>query len=120
MTRMTQEQIGQLPIEQLEDMAIGGSIQRWGSDAQHVMTMEECAELIKECSKVWRGRAVLGNPKQLEEMADVSIMVDTLLRMVPEKQAEFYKIYRLKLERLLQRVQDPGVQAIGGGPKFYP
>lgn len=35
---------------------IQDAIDRWGVQMQTVVCMEECAELIKECSKMLRGK----------------------------------------------------------------
>ena len=32
------------------------AIEKWGKEAQTIVAMEECAELIKECSKMLRGQ----------------------------------------------------------------
>ena len=52
------------------------AIEKWGKEAQTIVAMEECAELIKEGSKMLRGQ---GNIDHLiEEIADVMICIEQL------------------------------------------
>lgn len=65
---------------------------------QLVITMEECGELIRACSKVLR-HGTVDDPKYLqnltEEMADVIAMIGILKRS--------YKVDPSKLEDLVQK-----------------
>lgn len=53
----------------MNNKIIERAIEHYGKECQTVVCMEECSELIKECSKMLRG---IGNVHHLaEEMADV-------------------------------------------------
>lgn len=53
------------------------AIMNFGEKNQMIVAMEECSELIKEISKILRGK---GDIEHLaEEMADVDIMIDQLV-----------------------------------------
>ena len=43
-----------------------------------IITMEECGELIQECSKAIRCKDYYGNEKLVEEVGDVMCMIDLL------------------------------------------
>lgn len=76
------------------------AIEKWGASKQLNMIIEECAELQKAVSKyiryehngVWRLKTV-------EELADVSIMLEQAIQMLTTKE-EFLRIRKEKLERL--------------------
>ncbi len=71
------------------------AIDKWGIELQHLMTIEECAELTKEIIKEFRGKG-RGNALW-EEIADVSIMIDQLTIHHPEvKKIKIKKMLRLK------------------------
>lgn len=82
------------------------AVQKWGTELQFNMVIEECAELIKAVSKVKRGKAKdLFN--LIEEITDVEIMlgqakyiVDTVMHNAPWE--------RVKKEKLdhIQRMLD--------------
>lgn len=76
-------------------------IEKWGIDAQLWMIVEECSELLNAIAKYKRAREV---PSAiLEELADVSIMVEQIACYFCEE--EFNRIKEAKLQRLLRRVQ---------------
>jgi len=52
------------------------AIREWGEEAQMLMAIEECSELIQALTKVWRGKHSKSNIE--EEIADVEIMIDQL------------------------------------------
>ena len=61
------------------------AIDRWGVEIQLIVLMEECAELIKECSKVLREKRLTHGGVSfftlqtfIEEAVDVQIMVDQM------------------------------------------
>lgn len=56
------------------------SVERFGKDAQSVVCMEECAELIQAVSKRLRGKPD-PNDNLTEEMADVTICLGLLQDM---------------------------------------
>ncbi|MDD3906499.1 MAG: antitoxin [Candidatus Omnitrophica bacterium] len=82
------------------------AIEKWGANKQLNMVIEECAELIKAISKyqryehngVWRLKA-------MEELADVSIMVEQGIMMLGTP-AEFDRIRQEKIERLKTLIAD--------------
>lgn len=77
------------------------AIEKWGFESQSWMVVEECSELLNAISKYRRGRVL---PSAiLEELADVSIMVEQMALYFDE--AEFERIKEAKLQRLLSRVQ---------------
>lgn len=53
-------------------------IKTYGGNAQHVVAMEECAELIKAISKYLRRGDVDDIDNLIEEIADVEIMLEQL------------------------------------------
>ena len=53
-------------------------IKTYGGDAQHVVAMEECAELIKAISKYLRTGDIDDIDNLIEEIADVEIMLEQL------------------------------------------
>jgi len=56
---------------------------KWGSEAQFVVFMEECAELIKAVSKYMRFGKKSAQPARdlVEEIADVEIMIEQVITM---------------------------------------
>ena len=80
------------------------AIEKWGKEAQTVVAMEECAELIKECSKMLRGQ---GNIDHLiEEIADVLICLDELEVMYNIDNRDVLTEIVYKLERLEKRLEE--------------
>ena len=81
------------------------AIDKWGWQIQTVVCMEECSELIKECSKMLRGK---GNRDHLaEEIADVYICLEMLQLMnglpyFEDIEPEFDR----KIERLKKRIEE--------------
>lgn len=78
------------------------TIKKWGIVAQLWMVVEECAELTNAISKFERGR--VNELSVIEELADVSIMVDQMSFYFGK--TEFESIREVKLQRLLDRLQD--------------
>lgn len=69
-----------------------------------VIVMEECSELIKEVSKSVRN---VDNKKELtEEMVDVIISIQMLMRMCVVSQDELDREYNKKMKRNLLRIED--------------
>lgn len=77
------------------------TISKWGVDAQFWMITEECSELLNAIAKYKRGREK--SSAILEELADVSIMIEQMADYFGED--EFIRIKEAKLQRLLRRVQ---------------
>ncbi len=77
-----------------------GAIKKWGYRLQVIVAIEELSELQKELTKWLRGKC---NPAGLlEEMADVSIMLNQLELIFGDPTEEEIA----KLERLERLVQD--------------
>lgn len=77
------------------------AIEKWGWQIQTVVCMEECSELIKECSKMLRGK---GNKNHLiEEMADVYICLEMLEKMYRISAIDIDAVIVDKIERLKKR-----------------
>lgn len=75
----------------------------YGEPLQHVVAMEECSELIKEISKGLRGE---GNEiNMVEEIADVTIMIDQLKLMHHISDKEVEDEINFKLLRINDRLQ---------------
>lgn len=80
------------------------AIEKWGKEAQTIVAMEECAELIKECSKMLRGQ---GNIDHLiEEIADVLICIEQLEIIYDIDNGDVLTEEVFKLERLEKRLEN--------------
>lgn len=80
------------------------AIEKWGNKLQTVVCMEECSELIKECSKILRGK---GNKNHLiEEMADVKICLVMLEKMYEISSIDVNTVMVDKIERLKKRIDE--------------
>lgn len=77
-------------------------LQVWGISCQSNMMMEECAELIQAISHWKRGRNIAKNV--LEEMADVSILLEQMILAFGVE--EFNKVKEEKFERLKNRFEE--------------
>ncbi len=78
------------------------AITKYGSEAQSVVAMEECAELIKEISKAYRGK--LNKDGMSEEIADVLICIEQLKMMYNIADEDVKRYKREKMQRLLERL----------------
>jgi len=76
-------------------------VEEWGREAQIMMAIEECSELIKELTKLYRGDTVSQNVA--EEVADAEIMMEQCRVMFGETNVESYKTQ--KVERLRARLE---------------
>lgn len=80
------------------------AIEKWGNELQTVVCMEECSELIKECSKMLRGK---GNKSCLiEEIADVKICLVMLEKMYEISAIDVNAVMLEKIERLKKRIEE--------------
>lgn len=80
----------------IEDL-LQQAIDVWGEDAQVLMAVEECSELITILAQYWRGRKT--KEEVAEEIADVSIMMRQLRLIFGYQTVNEYeagKIVRLK------------------------
>jgi NTP pyrophosphatase (non-canonical NTP hydrolase) len=78
------------------------ALKRYGIDAQKLMVVEECGELLNALAKTYRGRASI--EELITELADVHIMVEQMALYYGW--AEFQEEKERKLERLQQRLYD--------------
>jgi len=86
-----------------EEQIYKDALKAWGIDAQCMMAIEECGELITALSHKYRGREA----NLIEEIADVKIMIEQLSIIFGAKEVEEAKIK--KLSRLNQRLLNAGV-----------
>lgn len=88
----------------MTENVIEKAIEKWGKEAQTIVAMEECAELIKECSKMLRGQ---GNIDHLiEEIADLMICIEELEVMYNIDNGDVLTEIVYKLERLEKRLDN--------------
>lgn len=73
----------------------------YGKDNQLIVAIEECDELGKEVCKYLRGEGILDG--MIEELADVTIMVEQLVLMF-DCDAEVKEAIEEKLQRLVRRM----------------
>lgn len=85
-------------------MAIQKIISCNGTEKQHVIVMEELAELIQQVSKHLRGKG--NNLALLEEMADVVICMEMLSHMDYISKSQIEDAVAVKLQRKLHRIQE--------------
>lgn len=96
---MTKEQENKL--EQIFDF--------YGRENQFCILQEECAELIQAISKYRRNNDDFSYRNFIEELADVSIMIQQFLvktRKSKRFQDEFQGFINEKIERQLQRMKN--------------
>ena len=90
--------------EQKQKETLQKAILTFGKPAQLNQVMEECAELIKECSKAIRGKN--NRPYIIEEVADVYIMLSQLRMMFEIGDAELKELLDYKIRRLGERLDE--------------
>lgn len=80
------------------------AIDLWGTEAQIMMVIEECGELVQALAQKYRGR--VGVYDVAEEVADVQIMTEQMARIIEREFGEDLvgPIKEGKLERLAERV----------------
>jgi NTP pyrophosphatase (non-canonical NTP hydrolase) len=90
-------------MKQLEKEIYQKALDKWGSELQIKVAIEECAELIKELAKY--GRKVNGSDteKIAEEIADVEIMLEQMkfLFMIAGRVELLKEVKLERVERLL-------------------
>jgi len=80
------------------------AIEKWGKQAQFIMVQEECMELILAVSRYIRDR--VASSAVLEEVADVSLMIEQLqvILDIPDKVLDSVRKRKLnRLSRLLSK-----------------
>jgi NTP pyrophosphatase (non-canonical NTP hydrolase) len=78
------------------------ALDKWGRDAQLNMVVEECAELIVKLGHYRRERAT--KESVLDELADVSIMVNQACHILGITDNELESAIKFKLNRLAERL----------------
>ena len=82
--------------------------QYYGEGSQLFILQEECAELIQAVSKIRRG-APNAYDHFIEEIADVSIMIEQLTSyMDDDDKTTLYKKVNEKINRQLERISEVG------------
>jgi hypothetical protein len=79
-------------------------IKVWGSNAQLDMVQEEAAELISSVNRWRRGRDT--SVDVASEVADVIIMLQQLICMIPDGIDVVNHQYVVKMDRLKRRLED--------------
>lgn len=82
---------------------IDKAIHTWGEDAQLNCAVEELAELIQAITKHKRGYDNYENI--VEEIADVRIMIEQLIKICDIKEQEIQEVEEYKLKRLQKRLE---------------
>ena len=81
-------------------LACSRAIKHWGAERQRDVAVEECSELQKALMKYRRyGMSEEWRLRCVEEIADVSIMLEQLVEMLSTEK-EFQDIRNYKLKRL--------------------
>lgn len=83
---------------------IKDAVKKWGKGMQTVVCMEECSELIKECSKMLRRKG--SKSHLIEEMADVRICLVMLEKMYDISVFDVNAMLADKIERLKKRIEE--------------
>jgi NTP pyrophosphatase (non-canonical NTP hydrolase) len=83
----------------------------WGADAQVDMLIEEMAELTQALLKTRRNKSVFSHAV-FEEMADVSICLDQLVKKIEEMKNE--DTYLDQIDFKLNRLKERLMKSMGG------
>lgn len=88
------------------------SIEKYGKEAQSIVCMEECSELIQAISKCLRGKPD-ATDNLAEEMADVTICLHLLKEMYGITDAQLDEWITRKTARQCERMQadDPFMES---------
>lgn len=89
----------------IEDL-LQEALDTWGEDAQIMMALEECGELITALTQYWRGRKT--KEEVAEEIADVSIMMRQMRLVFGYETVN--EIEAGKLVRLKKRIEESKVE----------
>ena len=79
-------------------------IERFGVENQISMVMEECSELILAISHYRRGRVMSSDI--IEEIVDVTIMMEQARLIYDPENTEFGRIYTEKINRMENMLKD--------------
>lgn len=80
-------------------------IKVYGAEAQHVVAMEECAELIKAISKYLRTSDIEELDNIIEEIADVEIMLEQL-KSIHCIDGRVKMVKEMKVQRTYDRIRE--------------
>lgn len=69
-----------------------------------VVSMEECSELIKELSKIHRGKKVPNNPSVIEEISDVLICIDWIKEYLGLTDSDINNMKEAKIARIKSKI----------------
>lgn len=87
-------------------------VAHYGDMAQRPILCEECAELIQATIKTLRGTEN-ANDNFIEELADVSIMVEQMVQSLSLYDLQIYhNTIRTKLNRQLERMQFERIETV--------
>lgn len=78
------------------------AVKSWGVEAQRLMVIEECAELINNITKFFRGRCT--EIDILHEMVDVQLMLNQM-REIIGRDDEWDEYFAYKLNRIEKRLE---------------
>lgn len=79
-------------------------IEIFGKDHQIIIALEEISELTKEITKMFRDKANLEH--MVEEMVDVTIVMEQIMRMLNISTDDFVTMKHKKLNRLKTRIEN--------------
>ena len=65
-----------------------------------LITMEECGELVEACSKTIRCEDYVDDDKMIEEVGDVLVMIDLMIKRGLVKQEDLEARKVVKIEKL--------------------
>lgn len=80
------------------------TVNTWGESFELDMLVEECAEVILTVGHIRRGRKQ--REDLLEELADVSLMLESVVAVVCNGEEEFNEFRAVKLARLKERLNE--------------
>lgn len=80
--------------------------EKWGIENEVVVALEEMSELQKELCKLLRGRPDV--KAIVEEIADTSIMLDSVITFLGIDTKEVEHIRATKVARLIHRIKNDG------------
>ena len=81
------------------------ALQKFGTEAQFLMVIEECSELQKSICKAFRNQGSVKNVDEaiLEELVDVIVMCEQLRLIACVPMEDINDMAKAKLERALNR-----------------
>lgn len=95
------------------------ALDRWGVLAQTLLFIEECSEGIVKAVKVGREINGVSERDLVEELADISIMIEQM-RLIYDQEGAFDGIRERKLRRLARYLHDSAPCAVCENPIDFP